>query len=102
VNLHVPNRISDNAYVELVEKALSRYVRPFGPELVFWNWGYDGTTGEYGDVGLNPSCHLEIARLITRAARELCRGRLIIVLCGGSKRELASELIPKIINILTG
>ena len=102
VNLHVSNKISDNEYLELVEKALFEYVKPFGPELVFWNWGYDGTKGEYGDVGLNPSCHLEIARLIVETARELCKGRLIIVLCGGSRRELASQLIPKIINNLTG
>ena len=102
VNLHVSNRISDNDYVEMVEKALHQYVRPFGPQLVFWNWGYDGTVGEYGDIGLAPSCHVEIARLITGTVRERCKGRLIVVLCGGSRRDLASQLIPKITRILTG
>jgi acetoin utilization deacetylase AcuC-like enzyme len=102
VNIPVPSRVSDDEYLELLKKALHKYARPFGPDLVFWNWGYDGTVGEYGDIGLTPSCHIEIARLITEAARQLCRGRLIVVLCGGSRRELASELIPKIINILTG
>lgn len=102
VNIPVPSRVSDDEYLELVEKALRKYVRPFGPELVFWNWGYDGTVGEYGDIGLTPSCHVEIARLITGAALQLCRGRLITVLCGGGRRELASQLIPKIIGILIG
>lgn len=102
VNLHVSSRISDNEYLELVKKALCKYVRPFGPELVFWNWGYDGTVGEYGDMGLTPSCHVEIARLIAETAHELCKGRLVVVLCGGSRRDLASQLIPKIISILTG
>jgi acetoin utilization deacetylase AcuC-like enzyme len=100
VNLHVSSGISDNDYVELVEDALSRYIGPFGPELLFWNWGYDGTTGEYGDMGLSPSCHLKVARLLAATARELCKGRLIVVLCGGSCRELACQLIPKIIRIL--
>jgi acetoin utilization deacetylase AcuC-like enzyme len=102
VNIPVPSRVSDDEYLKIARKALNEYVPRFQPDMLFWNWGYDGTVGEYGDIGLTPSCHVEMARLITRAARELCKGRLIVVLCGGSRRELASQLIPKIINILTG
>ena len=35
--------------------------RAFQPEAVFWNWGYDGTSGDYGDLGLTPDVHEAIA-----------------------------------------
>ena len=32
----------------------------------------------------------------------LCSGRLIVVLCGGSRRNLAHYLIPRVIQVLAG
>lgn len=102
VNIHIHHTITDDVYLELVSKAFQRYVMPFRPEIMFWNWGYDGTVGEYGDMGLSPTCQLHLARMITKTAWKLCAGRVIVVLCGGSRRDLAFTLIPKIIRILTG
>jgi acetoin utilization deacetylase AcuC-like enzyme len=72
-------------------------VKHFKPELIFWEFGYDATQGEYGDRGLTKDCHLEIARIIKSAADTICHGRLITILCGGSRRDLAAYIIPKII-----
>jgi acetoin utilization deacetylase AcuC-like enzyme len=102
VNIPVPSRVSDDEYLELVKKALRKYVRPFGPELVFWNWGYDGTVGEYGDIGLTPESHVRVGTVLNELAEELCKGRLIAVLCGGSRRDLASLIIPRVIRMLVG
>ena len=102
VNIYVPYTITDDKYLILVREALQDYVRAFRPEMVFWNWGYDGTVGEYGDMGLSPTCHLHLARMITKTACELCQGRVIVVLCGGSKRDLAFLLIPRVMRILIG
>jgi acetoin utilization deacetylase AcuC-like enzyme len=68
--------------------------------MLFWNWGYDGTQGEYGDIGLTPDVHILLANELKTAAKELCQGRLIIVLCGGSRRDLARRLIPDVIIVL--
>jgi hypothetical protein len=51
-------------------------------------------------MGLTPDCHVRLARELRQAADELCAGRLIVVLCGGSRRDLARLLIPKVINVL--
>ena len=51
VNIRIPLQISDAAYVSLVNDNLRERLRKFKPELIFWNWGYDGTVGEYGDIG---------------------------------------------------
>jgi len=100
VNIHIPFRIKDSDYLLQAKDAFQKWVRVFQPEIVFWNWGYDGTTGEYGDIGLTPDFHLQLAMEINKLAREVCNGRLIIILCGGSRRDLACFLVPEIIAIL--
>ena len=102
VNIHVPYTISDDGYLLLAREALQKYAIPFQPKIMFWNWGYDGTVGEYGDMGLSALCQLNLARMITKSAWKLCEGRVIVVLCGGSRRDLAFMLIPKIIRVLSG
>jgi len=100
VNIHVPFRVRDSSYLALAKDTFQKWVKVFEPEIIFWNWGYDGTIGEYGDIGLSPELHLQMAREIRKLADEVCSGRLIIILCGGSRRDYATFLIPRIITIL--
>ena len=100
VNIHVPVTIKDEEYIKLVKNDFIPRVRAFQPEILFWNWGYDGTQGEYGDIGLTPDVHILLANELKSAVNELCQGRLVIVLCGGSRRDLATYLIPRVIKIL--
>jgi len=100
VNINVPFKINDEAYFALVRDALATYAGVFRPQIIFWNWGYDGTIGDYGDIGISPGLHLQLAIEMKRLAGRVCGGRLIVVLCGGSRRDLATLLIPRIINIL--
>lgn len=100
VEIHVPFRSDDAAYLKLADEALEIWVRPFAPEAVFWNWGYDGTVGEYGDIGLTAHVHRQLAHRIRKLADEVCKGRLVVVLCGGSRRDLARQIIPEIVEAL--
>jgi len=100
VNVHVPFKIKDSVYTALAKESFEKLVKVFKPEIIFWNWGYDGTIGEYGDIGLTPELHMKLAMEIKKLALEVCRGRVIVVLCGGSRRDLAVYLIPRIIKIL--
>ena len=101
VNIHVPSRMEDEAYLEIAGDAFDKWLRPFNPEIIFWNWGYDGTVGEYGGMELSPGLHGQLASEIRKIADAVCHGRLIVVLCGGSRRDLAVTLIPKVIEILS-
>jgi acetoin utilization deacetylase AcuC-like enzyme len=100
VDIHVSLRVADEAYLEIFRRTIPARVRKFGPEILFWNWGYDGTKGEYGDIGLTPEAHISLTKELTKFAKEICRGRLIVVLCGGSRRDLARSLIPRMIKVL--
>jgi len=102
VNFQVPWRVSDEEYLRLVREGFLPRAKAFQPEAIFWNWGYDGTQGDYGDIGLTPDCHVRLAQELKGAADSMCHGRLIVVLCGGSRRDLARRLIPQLIRVLAG
>ena len=100
IDIAVPSNTHDDEYLAIVRDALETHVSRFNPRIIFWNWGYDGTVGDYGDIGISPGLHPKLAVEIKKTARKTCDGRMIVVLCGGSRRDLASLLIPRIINIL--
>jgi acetoin utilization deacetylase AcuC-like enzyme len=102
VNVHVPWQINDAQYLDVVKQNFIPRVAAFQPQAIFWNWGYDGTQGDYGDIGISPDTHIRLAQEFKRAADQLCQGRLIVVLCGGSRRDLARYLIPAVIRVLAG
>ena len=100
VDVAIPYRTDDEAYLQKVEQEFVPRAVAFKPELIFWEFGYDATQGEYGDKGLTRHCHLEIARIVKEVADKVCQGRLISILCGGSSREVAVYTIPRIIGHL--
>ena len=100
VNISVPYIITNEDYLNIVEDEVACRCRSFQPELLFWNWGYDGTQGDYGDMGLTPDCHIQLARIVKMVAGEVCNGRLIVILCGGQSRGVATYAIPRIIQCL--
>ena len=57
-------------------------------------------TNAFVFIGISPGLHMKLAVEIKRVALHVCHGKLIVVLCGGSRRDLAKMLIPQIIRIL--
>jgi acetoin utilization deacetylase AcuC-like enzyme len=102
VNVQVGLKTTADAYMQLVRETFFRRAAAFQPEILFWNWGYDGTRGEYGDIGLTPDFHVLLAQGLKALADQICRGRFITVMCGGSRRDLASYLCPRVIRVLMG
>lgn len=97
IDVAIPYITSDDYYLEKMMQVFVPAVAAFQPELIFWELGYDATRGEYGDKKLTRDCHLEFAKIIKAAADDVCQGRLIAILCGGSGRALAAYIIPRVI-----
>ncbi len=100
VDIAIPYGTSDENYIQNLQDGFVPLVKAFSPQLLFWEFGYDATSGEYGDKGLTKDCHIEIAKIVKSTADAFCDGKLITILCGGSRRDLATYIIPKIIAIL--
>jgi len=90
----------DQQYADKVVKEFGPRVADFKPDLIFWYFGFDTHKGDYGSLGLSESCYVDIARFMKKTADELTDGRLEVVLGGGSRTDLATALIPPIIEVL--
>ena len=90
----------DNQYASKVKAEFYQRVVDFKPDLIFWYFGFDTHTGDYGSLGLSGRCFQEIARFMKQTAGEASGGRLEVVLGGGSRTDIATNVIPPIIEIL--
>jgi hypothetical protein len=90
----------DEVYANKVVAEFGPRVADFKPDLIFWYFGFDTHRGDYGSLGLSKSCYLDIARFMKQTADEVAGGRLEVVLGGGSRTDLATALIPPIIEVL--
>ncbi len=102
IDIEIPYGTSDEEYLAKMKQVFIPRVKAFKPEYIFWEYGYDATRGEYGDKGLSRDCHTRLAELIKTVAEEMCKGRLITILCGGSASAVAAYTIPRIISVLAG
>jgi acetoin utilization deacetylase AcuC-like enzyme len=96
------DRPINDAYFDRVAHQFPDRVRRFRPDLIFWYFGFDTHQGDYGDIGLTGPCYWNIAVLMRDLAAEVCGGKLAVVLGGGSRTNLATYLIPPIIERLAG
>jgi len=100
VDVLIPGPTTDEEYLARVRKEFVPRALVFQPEFIFWEYGYDATKGDYGDKGISPDCHIELAKIIKGVADRVCDGKLVAVLCGGSQRATAAYTIPRIISVL--
>lgn len=92
----------DRAYLTLVRSAFPVQAERFRPDLIVWYFGFDTHRGDYGDRGLTTRAFLGLADSLLETARAACGGKLLVVLGGGSRTDLATTLIPPIIARLAG
>ena len=102
VDVYIPYRVTDEEYLLKVKQEFVPRTMRFHPDIIFWEFGYDATRGEYGDKGLSMACHPEIAGVVQGVADSVCHGRLVTILCGGYEREIATYTIPRIIARMAG
>jgi acetoin utilization deacetylase AcuC-like enzyme len=87
----------DRAYLDLVREVFLPRTDRFHPDLIVWYFGFDTHRGDYGDLGLTSEAFLGIADMLIDVAAQRCGGKLVVVLGGGSRTELATALIPPVI-----
>jgi len=92
----------DGAYLALLDREACFRVERFHPDLLVWYFGFDTHRGDYGDIGLSRAAFLGIADRVLGLAEACCVGRLLVVLGGGSRTDLATALIPPVIARLVG
>ena len=98
IDIRVQYPCNDELYLKLVKNAVARWLIPFKPDMIFWEFGYDNTLGDYGDIGLSREVHIDLLKLIKETAGSICGGKLVVILCGGSSSETIDYCIPRMIG----
>lgn len=89
----------NSSYIDLVKKALD-IASGFKANLFYWYMGFDICKGDYGSLGIDRETIVEIAKIIRDFAKSHYNDKLQVVLAGGSLRELATWIIPRVIEVL--
>lgn len=82
-------------------KGFCELARSFDPDIIFWYFGHDTHVGEYGDKGLTIEDYVKTAEYISDLASDVCDGKLVVVLGGGSDPEIARKSTTAIILVLS-
>ncbi len=93
-------RDPDDASLKTAETAFAERVRAYRPDLTIWYFGFDSHEGDYGDMGLSLRAFVGLAGFMVASAREASGGKLLTVLGGGSRTDLATLIIPQVIRRL--
>jgi len=91
---------ADTLYAQTAAEAFEPRVRAFLPQMMFWYFGFDTHQGDYGDIGLSVEAYRRIGIMMKKLSEELCGGRLEVVLGGGSRSDIARDVIPPVIKLL--
>jgi acetoin utilization deacetylase AcuC-like enzyme len=103
LNIPLPHGAGDRAfrlvYEELVEPAL----REFMPEMILVSAGYDGHWADpLGPLALSTAGYADLTRRLCALARELCGGRIVLVLEGGYEPAALSACVVAALRVLVG
>ncbi len=91
---------TDETYLGLVKSEFIPRVKTFKPEMIFHFLGHDTCQGDYGDIGLTPDVFIDLVKIVRECAEEICEGRYLIITGGGSRRDVAEFIFPRIAEIL--
>jgi len=91
---------TDQDYLNLVKNEFIPMVNKFMPEMIIHFLGHDTCQGDYGDIGLTQEFFIDLVKVVKECAEELCHGRYLIITGGGSRRDVAEYIFPKIAEIL--
>ena len=91
---------SDEDELQRVEREVPARLRAFKPELIFWLCGMDTHVGSYGTQALSEKCYPRLARIMKKAADEVCQGKLIVKTCCNAPPYATSYAMPRIVDVL--
>ncbi len=84
----LPEKTGDKEYLEAFDRIVPSIVQQYNPDVILVSAGYDGLDGDpYGYLGLSVFGFQAIGERIAQLAKEVCQGKVALVLEGGYKFE---------------
>ena len=97
-----PSACGDASFVEALQRLALPLARRSQAEILLWNMGHDAHAQDYGGFNLSLQAFPAMTEILLQAANEVCSGRLVVLLSGGSEVFVAQHAISSIIRKLAG
>jgi acetoin utilization deacetylase AcuC-like enzyme len=102
VDVPFPSSSSDESFVDAVRRLVLPWGRQIRPDIILWNMGHDAHALDYGGFNLSLRAFPSMTDILLQAADEVCSGRLVVLLSGGSEVSVAKHAISGIVRKLAG
>ena len=102
VNAPLPPRTGDEGYVRVFEEVLAPIARSYRPDLIIVSAGQDAHKQDrIAQMNLSDAGYAKLTQIVRDLARELCDGRLVLVLEGGYNPPVAARAVETIVRVLS-
>ncbi|MFX1342267.1 MAG: hypothetical protein ACFFAL_06170 [Promethearchaeota archaeon] len=102
VDVPFPSSCGDESFVDAVRRLVPPLARRSRAQMILWNMGHDAHAQDYGGFNLSLRAFPAMTDILLQAAAEVCSGRLVVLLSGGSEVFVAKHAISSIIRKLAG
>ena len=100
IDVDVGWKTTDEEYLAKVKQHFWPRVTEFKPDMIFHILGHDSARGDYADRGLSWDFFPQLVKEVKELADDVCHGRYVVGLGGGSRFDIADYITPKIVRIL--
>jgi acetoin utilization deacetylase AcuC-like enzyme len=100
VDVPFPSNSSDDSFIEAVRRLVPPLAHRSEAEIILWNMGHDAHTLDYGGFNLSLRAFPAMTEILMQTANEICSGKLVVLLSGGSDIFVAQHAISSIIRSL--
>ncbi|MGP3703997.1 MAG: histone deacetylase family protein [Candidatus Bathyarchaeota archaeon] len=103
VNIPMPHRADDDAYLKALNEVIIPVVDQFKPDIIFLSAGFDAHHSDtISTTTLSVECYLKMVEEFVGLAEKHCNGKIIGFLEGGYSRETLSKSLPAVVATLAG
>jgi acetoin utilization deacetylase AcuC-like enzyme len=103
LNVPLPHGTGDLGLFQVYDQLLLPAIRDFVPDLILVSAGFDGHWADpLGPLTLSVSGYAALTRRLVDLAREICGGRIVLVLEGGYDPSALSACVVAALRVLLG
>jgi acetoin utilization deacetylase AcuC-like enzyme len=102
IDVPFPSTCGDISFVDALQKLTLPVARRSRAQMILWNMGHDAHVMDYGGFNLSLHAFPRMTDILLQAAEEICAGKLVVLLSGGSEAYVAKHAISSIIRRLAG
>jgi acetoin utilization deacetylase AcuC-like enzyme len=103
INIPLPPGVGDQGYIKAFEEVVIPAARRFAPGLLLVSAGFDGHWDDpLANMQLSLTGYDHLIRMLLALARDMCHGRIVVVLEGGYNLEVLSYAWANVARALLG